>query len=193
MKLKCYLRGIGLGILVTAALFLCAGFKKEGKMTDEQVMARAKELGMIDNQYLADYTYPSDKAQTEATSAIEQSEMETEVTSAIEQSETETEAISTIEHSEAETEATPAIEQSEIEIVSQPETADSKTVTIIVNKGDGSDTVSRKALNAGIIEDSVAFDRFLMENGYDRKITTGSHEIPQGATFEQIAKILCGK
>lgn len=46
MKLKYYLRGLGLGILVTT-LILSAG-AKPARMTDEEVRARAKELGMTE-------------------------------------------------------------------------------------------------------------------------------------------------
>ncbi|MCR5486802.1 MAG: hypothetical protein K6F35_04635 [Lachnospiraceae bacterium] len=46
MKLKYYLRGLGLGILVTT-LILSAGAKPV-RMTDEEVRARAKELGMTE-------------------------------------------------------------------------------------------------------------------------------------------------
>ena len=34
------------------------------------------------------------------------------------------------------------------------------------------------------------FDRYLYENGYDKRINIGTYEIPVGADFEQIAKII---
>ena len=54
MNLKSYLRGIGIGILVTAAVFLVSGSSNEKEMTDAQIKARAKELGMIEQVTLAD-------------------------------------------------------------------------------------------------------------------------------------------
>lgn len=45
MKLKYYMRGLGIGILITTLIFAAAG-KKE-KLTDEEIMARAKDLGMV--------------------------------------------------------------------------------------------------------------------------------------------------
>lgn len=48
MKLRMYLRGLGLGMIV-AALVLTFGVKTENRtMTDAEVRARAKELGMVD-------------------------------------------------------------------------------------------------------------------------------------------------
>jgi len=48
MRLKSYLRGIGIGILVTAAVFIVSGSGKKETMTDAQIIARAKELGMVE-------------------------------------------------------------------------------------------------------------------------------------------------
>lgn len=54
MEKKYYFRGLGLGIIVTAVIMgiaLSGGGKKE-KMTDAEVIARAKELGMIEDSTL---------------------------------------------------------------------------------------------------------------------------------------------
>ena len=56
MEKKYYFRGLGLGIIVTAVIMgmaLSGGGKKE-KMTDDEVIARAKELGMIEDSTLLD-------------------------------------------------------------------------------------------------------------------------------------------
>lgn len=45
MKLKYYMRGIGVGILFSIMVFLFVD-KEEPQMTDEQIIAAAKELGM---------------------------------------------------------------------------------------------------------------------------------------------------
>jgi hypothetical protein len=66
-------------------------------------------------------------------------------------------------------------------------------VTITVNSGDGSQTVARKLANAGVISDAAAYDKFLCSGGYDKKICTGTHTIPAGATDEEIAKIITTK
>ena len=64
MERKYYLRGLGLGIIITAIIM---GFAGKGKpaMTDEEIMQRAKELGMIENTMLAEpvqETAPADTA-----------------------------------------------------------------------------------------------------------------------------------
>ncbi|MGN0156432.1 MAG: hypothetical protein ACI39N_04235 [Lachnospiraceae bacterium] len=180
MKLRYYLRGLGIGILVTAALFL--SMKDSAKpMTDAQVIARAKELGMIENPVLSDLETETESDEQEET--ITESSVPQETVPET----TETEAESTAEES---TEAESTEAESTAEETIEPSQAES-TVIIVVNKGDGSDTVSRKLYEAGLVEDAKTFDRYLMQNGYDRKIAAGSHEIPVNASDKEIAEILC--
>ena len=47
MKLKYYLRGLGIGIIVTTVILAVSFSKKEIKMSDEEIMARAAQLGMV--------------------------------------------------------------------------------------------------------------------------------------------------
>lgn len=186
MKLKCYLRGLGLGILVTAALFLCAGAANKQSMTDEQIIKRAKELGMVDNQYLSDYIYPSTEEDISNAGEPETTSVEMGTT-------TEENTEATVEMEDTVEEESESIEETTTQELSQNEEIDpsQKFYVIVVNKGDGSDTVSRKVFETGLIPDAAEFDHYLMENGYDRRITTGNHEIPSNATIEQMAKILC--
>lgn len=54
MNLKYYLRGLGLGIIVTALVMgITAGGRKES-LSDAEVRARAKEMGMTEKTVLAD-------------------------------------------------------------------------------------------------------------------------------------------
>ncbi len=53
MKLRHYLRGLGIGMAVTAMLLHFSVYAAEPSMTDEEVMARARELGMIENIVLS--------------------------------------------------------------------------------------------------------------------------------------------
>ena len=48
MNLKYYLRGLGIGILVTAVIMLVISHNNQSSMTDEQIKMRAAELGMVD-------------------------------------------------------------------------------------------------------------------------------------------------
>lgn len=52
MRLKQYLRGLGIGIIVTV-LVIGVGRDKTKAFTDEQVKARAAELGMVEESLLS--------------------------------------------------------------------------------------------------------------------------------------------
>ena len=53
MERKYYLRGLGLGIAVTAVIMGIA-LSGERSMTNEEIIARAKELGLVENTILSD-------------------------------------------------------------------------------------------------------------------------------------------
>lgn len=47
MKLKYYLRGLGIGIIVTTIILVSCFSMQKPKMTDEQIIEKAAQLGMI--------------------------------------------------------------------------------------------------------------------------------------------------
>lgn len=50
--------------------------------------------------------------------------------------------------------------------------------------------MSVKLQEAGLVSSASEFDRYLYQNGYDKRIRTGVFEIPAGADAEEIAKII---
>ena len=188
MERKYYLRGLGIGIVVTAIIMGIATSGKRG-MTDEEIIARAKELGMVENTVLSEKT--EEEAETEAAVDIANAEDATEK-SAIEETkkpETSTEQKQNI------TEETKKPNTS----TEQQTTADKKeditsavVKTITVNSGDGSYTVAKKLAEAGVVTSAENFDTYLCQNGYDKKLRTGNFSIPADASDEQIARIVTG-
>lgn len=65
-----------------------------------------------------------------------------------------------------------------------------ETVTIVIASGMGSTSVSRSLADAGLVPDAAAYDAYLCGNGYDKKLAAGSHEVPVGASLEEIARII---
>lgn len=205
MKIRYYLRGLGLGILFTTVFFLLGGSSKQ-TMSDEMIKERAKELGMIENTVLADIgntvdesveesSVISETVSTEVNTDIEvesTSEMDTETVAeeTLPETEESVEEISMEEElSEVETESSSEEEILSEEEVDTPEAG--QIISIVVNKGEGSDTVSRRLYEAGLVDDPYEYDRYLMQNKYDRKIGAGEHLIPTGSSWEEIAQLLC--
>ncbi|MGN0131788.1 MAG: hypothetical protein ACI4AA_05055 [Lachnospiraceae bacterium] len=195
MKLKYYMRGLGIGIVVTALLMGVALSGRKEKMTDDEIRARAAELGMVEEEsgVLADDLGKEEPEEAEETGQAEN------VVSGNKSPETKigTEAGTEPEETDkedAEPEDTTGTESDRAEEAVSVETAEKADQTesyiIKVNSGDGSRSVANRLQEAGIIEDAAAFDVFLCQNGYDKRIAAGEHEIPVGATNEEIAEAL---
>ncbi len=197
MKLRYYLRGLGIGMAVTA-LILGIGFSgRQGQeaqtLTDEQIRERASELGMVDSSELTLAALQN--------SAQPQTTLEPEVTEepeATAEPETTTEPEATAEpetttepEATAEPEMTTEPEATEApELITAPEQSQT---TITIKKGSDSGSVSRQLYEAGLVENAKAFDNYLCNNGYSRSISPGIYEIAPGTSEEEIAKIITGK
>ena len=90
-----------------------------------------------------------------------------------------------------ETQSSVSLEEEQTEEIQDSKPVDGQLISIVVNKGEGSDTVSQRLYEAGLVEDPYAYDKYLMQNGYDRRIGAGEHLIPTGASWQEIAQGLC--
>ena len=197
MKLKYYLRGLGIGMAVTALILGISFSGRQGQeaqtLTDEQIRERASELGMVDSSELTLAALQN--------SAQPQTTMEPEVTEKPKltaEPETTTEPKATAEpemttkpETTAEPEMTTKPEATkEPELITAPEQSQT---TITIKKGSDSGSVSRMLYEAGLVENAKAFDNYLCNNGYSRSINPGIYEIAPGTSEEEIAKIITGK
>lgn len=191
MKLKYYLRGLGIGILVTTVILSLAGVGRKN-MTDEEVVKRAKELGMVESTLLSDLP---DQTKTDEVRPTEPEISLQPETSEPEESASTPETPVAPEETPVAPEETPmAPEETPVSPEDgNPDIPAGETVTLVIGRGESSTTVSKNLKKAGIVEDAAAFDRFLCNNGYDKKIITGTYEIPYGASEEEIAKIITRK
>lgn len=247
MERKYYLRGLGIGIAVTAVIMGIA-MPKNQTMTDEEVIARAKELGMVENTLLSD-SFKDEQSEESADDGTGDSaagdesigtagEKNTD-NSAVEDSvidgdgaedDKKTEADKTgadingqsveisVEGKEQEAENQDAVngqetigtaDETEQDKLPGKETAGDSTAesdktdkneditsaaikTITVTSGDGSYTVAKKLADVGVVTSAENFDSYLCQNGYDKKLRTGTFSIPADASDEQIARIVTG-
>ena len=190
MKLKYYLRGLGIGILVTTVILSLAGVGRKN-MTDEEAVKRAKELGMVESTLLSDLpdqTKTDEVRPTEPEISLQPETSEPEESASTPETPEAPEETTTTQETPTAPEETPVSPED-----GNPDTPARETVTLVIGRGESSTTVSKNLKKAGIVEDAAAFDRFLCNNGYDKKIITGTYEIPYGASEEEIAKIITRK
>ncbi|MBU5429318.1 hypothetical protein KQI22_04430 [Kineothrix sp. MSJ-39] len=250
MKLRYYMRGLGIGIFVTAILMALTIHGKTERLTDEQIIERAEALGMemkYSSDVLADTVSENAAEDTKSTELSDQVKEETSLANqlaaeektenplldrevgntdaaeagmtdslqqdiyhedpdAAERTETKTgqtdgsadadsTAESTADESSADEQDESAAGDTEQTDAAGSSIADTDTQAagskqITVSSGDGSDTVARKLYEAGLVSDAAAYDKYLCQNGYDKKICTGVKTIPAGSGEAEIAKIL---
>ena len=199
MKLKYYLRGLGIGILVTVLLTTVASGRR-GTMTDEEIKARARELGMSESMVLADMQGAGSSGEDNKTPDATMEPGNTPDTTATPTPTPAPTATPTPTPAATPTVAptatptptpTPTPKPTATPTPTPTKTPESgDTVTIVISSGQSSGAVSKTLADAGLVADAKEYDKYLCANGYDKKIRAGSYEIPKGASNEEIALII---
>ncbi len=203
MKLKYYLRGLGIGIVVTAIVMGIAlgGTTTIEPLSDEEIKQRAVEMGMVEGKYLSDIQKMSiaseekdakEELSTEVQSTEEPNteELSTEESSTEEQS---TEELSSEEPSTEESSSTEPSTDNPTGEEPNVSDQDGELVSIVISRGDSSWSVSKALEAAGLVTDAKAYDEYLCGNGYDKSLNIGSYEIAKGSSNEEIAHIITKK
>lgn len=184
MKLKYYLRGLGVGIICTAVIMgIALSGKEKEKLTDAEIIERARLLGMV-----------MEEEQEEEPDNMED-DMEEEQEDTDNQNSQMQDGVSD-NNQESQEPSTQGEESNVPEEPVSPEASGETPVTepeikvIEVLPGEYSDVVSQKLFEAGLIPDTEAFNKYLMDSGLDQNIMVGAHQIPVGASQDEIIKIL---
>ncbi len=253
-KFRFYIRGLGIGMLITALILIISHNLSSGHMTDEEVRARAAELGMVDgsNYTLAQNEEPAkteneagdketdDKENGKGTDETQQdTELSEEEKKAQEEAgkkkaeevaekkrleeekkaqeedekkkaeeEAEKKRIEEEKKAQEEAEKKKAEEEEEKKRIEEEKKAQEEAekkkaeeeaekpdvptgaVSFTVSSGQGSETISSNLYRAGLVDDAKAFDLYLENNGYSRKLRTGTYTISPGLSYSELAQIL---
>ena len=218
MRLKYFLRGVGIGMLVTT-IILTATHASERRMSDSEVIDRAIELGMSFSASHSGQQSGTEEASTDESSTGQETSGDDVTDDLQHDGETETEMGSqspseTVSESTSDGEASPgkeseavtgmttqAITETTTELTTENNNAGSAagvmnnevTCTINITKGMSSRTVCDMLKQNGIIEDAADFDRYLIKTGYDDKIRVGEVEVNSGMTYEELTASLYKK
>ncbi len=237
MKLKSYLKGIGIGFVLASVILILAGNSNK-PMSDADVIKRAKELGMIESTTIGK-PYVNDGSEQISDTADNKQEISEDVslketentdngsdtvnnsdnTSDTADSNTNDDSISadisandvssdtTDKSTVTDTDKTDAAESND---ANNKDTSNSDTnntdktnndnktsysdvkVIVTISSGESSESVSRSIVEAGLADDEIEFNKYLCENGYDKRLRVGTYEIPLDADFETVSKYLCG-
>ena len=182
MNLKSYLRGLGLGIIITALILGISNSSKK-EMSDSEIKARARELGMTDTSEVLTENKDNAESSSAPSSSTSSSKKELQTTK----------TGSTGVTASTETKTSVEIKTS-AETKTSVETKTSAVQKISIVSGDSSYSVASKLEKAGLVKSASEYDSYLCSNGYDKKIRTGTYDIQAGDTDAQIAeKITSGQ
>lgn len=206
MKLKYMLRGMGIGVVITAAVM---GAYSRNAVADARV-AVLREYGFGEDSRLVGETQDSSEdgsavGPTEQV-IVRDEEREAEIGSVLdaakesEQADTTEPGTAAGEHAptqsadgdgaEGEASGASASEQSSAIVVTPSDegNAAGDVVEIVIVSGDDSGTVARKLYNAGLIENADEYNSFLVQHKYDRRLSTGTKSIGVSDSWQEIAE-----
>lgn len=215
MKLKYYLRGLAVGILVTTIILAISFSQTKKELSDQEVINRAKQLGMVmaDSGKIEDYR---EDTQTE-TGQSEQGETEENVTGDTQNGAEDNEGVTgdngTVTGDNGTVTGDNGTVPGDIGTVAgdneggigdnEGGTGDNgtgtedagsdtegKMVTFVISKGQFGRQISESLKKEGLVDDAEAFMKYLGETGKSEEILPGTYEIPMGSTYEEIVKIL---
>ena len=181
MKLKYYLRGLGMGILFATIVMTVSSVVHNNNLSEEKIIKEAKKLGMIMPETEDDATGGlwATKEDTEDVIDTETETQETETD--IEETETETQAADT-EPESTEKKETVVIQDGNVTLIE-----------ISVYPGDNARQVAERLYENGLVDDSESFRKYLGEMGYAKFLAIGEYYVPVGATYEEICNVLMRK
>ena len=182
---------------------------KGGLMSDDNAIKRAKELGYtlaesgdatgsmtISEKYGLEDSISGntvEPAKQDETSDLDADDSQVELQSDTPKEKDADKETDTAD-SEDDTEDTTEADDSDSEAADDDiveETVVSATITVTDN--DGSESVSRKLADAGIVENADSFNKYLINNGYATKLQNGKIKVSNDMSYDKIAEILIAR
>ena len=195
MKLKYYLRGVGIGIIFATLIMTLSSVVHKYNISDEYIIKEAMKLGMVMKEDLEDEDVLGDAVTEleESTQVAENDVVETENVSASEipsESDAPDEQDVPVESETPVEPETPVESQNSEEVQASEGNQNAEYVTIVIERGDYARQVAEKLYAAGLVADAEEFRVYIGNNGYGHSIHVGTFQIPVGATYEEICKII---
>lgn len=192
MRLKYYLRGLGLGIIFAVIIMMIGFHDNKQSMSDTEIIEKAKTLGMVEAKNISGTVadeYNSEKTDSSAANSDASSQKtETEQDSQMQDSQTAQEDTQQEDTQQEDTQPAADAKQETVE----PQDAVA-TYTISVTSQDTCRTIAEKLKALNLVDDAEQFRIYMGQKGADHFIADGEHVIPQGASYDDIITILTQK
>lgn len=174
MKLKYYLRGVGIGVVITTLVLTIAfNIRQQEPHDNNQPQSQTSNLDNILNSTAA--AGSSEEKTTDSSTEAKQE-------------------VSSQPSSEALTEPSSEASTASAEVTTAAPTQAAEQINIVVNLSGltSSEQVCDLLVAMGLISDANDFNNYLMASGYSDRIYPQTYTITKGSNYETIAKIICG-
>lgn len=195
MKLKYYLRGMGIGVIITTLILMIAfHLHQDDLLSDAQICERAEQLGMVMPESLPEHDKLSDQL-SDAGSQTEQKEPAADVLTDEKSDVTDTVSQKKEDQKQAEESKADASDKKKNETKADktPKKEVVEQVELSIVGGEYSADVCKKLKDAGLIDNVEDFNRYLSDGGYDSLIQPGTYVIPVGADYDTIIRLITEK
>lgn len=172
MRLKYYLRGLGLGIIFTCVILMI--FSNGNKSKDTSVVEDSNGIELteaVGNDF--------DSNEEEEQSVTDESNNDENDSNSNDETQSLDENINK-----------PIDDQTVNEITGDSGELESEYVSLVIEQGDIARDVAEKLYEDGIINDVEAFRKYLGETGVSHTLHAGEYQIKVGATFEEIVEVI---
>lgn len=203
MRSKYFLRGMGVGILVTVIIFAVSLVFYEPSLSEEEIIEKATALGMVqseDSEKKDDETKNTEDSDSKTENETEESQEassendENATSDGSNNSQSNNSDIDSL--SEDNSLETNGSEDAEISLNTQADASKNETdnssslVSFTVSSGESSYKICENLYQAGLIDNPGSFNQYLEDMGYDDTIRTGSYNIPMGSSYGEIANAI---
>lgn len=186
MRFKYYLRGIGIGVtlatlLLTISFYFGKDYLVKPTLTEEEIIEKATALGMV-------------MPESEEEEANSEEQQDTVVEDNSEEALNVEETISADSAiSDEQVPLAGSQEDSKEEATSESEDETVTYVPFTVRGGESSEVISSHLKDAGLVDDSDAFNKYLHTCKVDHRIQNGTFYVKQGSSYDDLIAILVNK
>ncbi len=176
MRLKYYLRGLGLGIIFTCLMFMLFSNKTANNNTDQTDIYNQIDAA---TETISNQTGSSDKTDTlDDTDTSDEADAQND--------------ISIPDSAEAQNNTDVQDNPNVQDNTDEAGTADvqDEYVTLVIEQGDIARDVAESLYEDGIIDDVESFRKYLGETGVSKTLHAGEYNIKVGSTYEEIVELL---
>lgn len=198
MRNSQFIRGVGVGLLVSTLIFAVTTKQNTRPMSEQEIIRKARQLGMyteeeVKNQKLdeslskVDGSVKDDQNQNSDPATVSGGGMDAGKN---EVSQNEVTSPGAVTSQDAVTSQETDEEDTKKQEESSPPT---DVVKLTISQGMPSNEVARLLEKAGVIESASAFDRYLCNHGYENYIRSGTYTFSGEDDYETIAKVITKK